>query len=499
MLRSSIFLAVSLWLNLSVQANDLYLGAATADISPNLPVALMGQFHMRIAETADTPLYAAVMAIESREGQSGLDTAVFVSCDLVYISAQLRKELRDEVARRIPGFSVNKIVVSATHTHTAPVLEDDIDEASFIYPIPEEGVTKVKDYRALFVRNVANAIVEAWENRTRGSVTWGMERAAVGYNRRTVYKDGSSVMYGNTNKEEFQNLEGYEDHDINALFFWNEADELLAMSIDVACPAQEFEHKTTVNADYWHPVREVLKKRFGNEVSILGWIGAAGDQSPHIMYRKAGMARMEELSQKTRMDDIANRIIRAVESTYEIVKNDRHKNVTFFHETENLELPMRIITKEEYIESEKVVNDCKAQIAADPEKAPLLYAKMTWFGDVLKRYKAQQENPEATYASEIHVLRIGDAAIATNQFELFTDYGIRIQARSKAVQTFVVQLAGPGTYLPTEKAIAGGGYSAVCQSNVVGAEGGQVLVDRTIEIIDSFWEEKDEVRLKKKL
>jgi hypothetical protein len=326
-----------------------------------------------------------------------------------------------------------------------------------------------------------------------------MERAAVGYNRRTVYKDGSSVMYGITNKEEFQNLEGYEDHDINALFFWNDADELLAMSIDVACPAQEFEHKTTVNADYWHPVREVLKKRFGNEVSILGWIGAAGDQSPHSMYRNAGLARMQELSQKTRMDDIADRIIRAVESTYEIVKNDRHKNVTFLHETENLELPMRIITKEEYIESEKVVNDCKAQIAADPDKAPSLYAKMTWFGDVLKRYKAQQENPESTYASEIHVLRIGDAAIATNQFELFTDYGIRIQARSKAVQTFVVQLAGPGTYLPTEKAIAGGGYSAVCQSNVVGAEGGQVLVDRTIEIIDSFWEEKEEVQLKKKL
>ena len=160
---------------------------------------------------------------------------------------------------------------------------------------------------------------------------------------------------------------------------------------------------------------------------------------------------------------------------------------------------MRIITNEEYIESEKVVKDCQDQIAADPSKKPLLYAKMTWFGDVLKRYKAQQKNPEATYASEIHVLRIGDAAIATNQFELFTDYGIRIQARSKAIQTFVIQLAGPGTYLPTEKAIAGGGYSAVCQSNVVGAEGGQLLVDRTIEIIDSFWEEKEEVRLKKKL
>jgi len=499
MVRLSILLVLSMWLNLPGQANDLYLGAATADISPKLPVALMGQFHMRIAETADTPLYAAIVAIESREGQTGMDTAVFVSCDLVYISARLRQELRDEVAKRLPGFNVNKIIVSATHTHTAPVLEDDLDEASFIYPIPEEGVTKVKDYRALFVRNVADAIEEAWENRAKGSVTWGMERAAVGYNRRSVYKDGTSVMYGDTNKEEFQSLEGYEDHDINALFFWNDDDKLLAMSIDVACPAQEFEHKTTVNADYWHPVREKLKKRFGNELGVLGWIGAAGDQSPHSMYRKAGLARMLELSQKTRLDDIADRIIRAVENTYEIVKNDRHSNIAFLHKMENLELPMRVITREEYLESEKVVKECKEQIAADPDKAPLLYAKMTWFGDVLKRYKAQQKNPEATYASEIHVIRIGDVAIATNQFEMFTDYGIRIQARSKALQTFVVQLAGPGTYLPTEKAMKGGGYSAVCQSNVVGAEGGQLLVDRTIAIIDSFWEENEAVQLKTKL
>jgi hypothetical protein len=62
---------------------------------------------------------------------------------------------------------------------------------------------------------------------------------------------------------------------------------------------------------------------------------------------------------------------------------------------------------------------------------------MTWFGDVLKRYEKQKVNPD--YETEIHVLRIGDAVICTNQFELFTDYGIRIQARSKALQTFVVQ------------------------------------------------------------
>jgi hypothetical protein len=90
---------------------------------------------------------------------------------------------------------------------------------------------------------------------------------------------------------------------------------------------------------------------------------------------------------------------------------------------------------------------------------------------------------------ELHVIRLGDVAICTNPFELFTDYGVQIKARSKALQTFVIQLAaGPGTYLPTERAVRGGGYSAIPQSNVVGPEGGQVLVDRTVEAINTMFD-----------
>jgi hypothetical protein len=88
---------------------------------------------------------------------------------------------------------------------------------------------------------------------------------------------------------------------------------------------------------------------------------------------------------------------------------------------------------------------------------------------------------------ELHVVRIGDAAICTNPFELFTDYGIQIKARSRAVQTFVIQLVGSGSYLPTERAVRGGGYSAVVYSSVVGPEGGQVLVDWTVEAIDAVF------------
>ncbi len=44
-----------------------------------------------------------------------------------------------------------------------------------------------------------------------------------------------------------------------------------------------------------------------------------------------------------------------------------------------------------------------------------------------------------------------------------------------------------GTYLPSERAVKGGGYGAVVQSNVVGPEGGQVLVEETLKMINAMF------------
>jgi hypothetical protein len=88
--------------------------------------------------------------------------------------------------------------------------------------------------------------------------------------------------------------------------------------------------------------------------------------------------------------------------------------------------------------------------------------------------------------TELHVLRLGDIAIATNPFELYLDYGVRIQARSPAVLTFLVQLScAYSGYLPTEKAVKGGGYSA--ERFLVGPQGGQVLVEETVKQLNALW------------
>jgi hypothetical protein len=240
-----VFLITMSWAA-NLRAGELRIGTATTDITPSLPAALMGQFELRIAHQAATPLTANVVALESGEGERSLDMAIFVSCDLVESPNDLLAEVRDEVHQRLPKLDVHKIFLNAIHTHTAAALENGQ------YLIPTEGVTQVNAYRAFFVRRVAEVIARAWNGRQAGSVTWGLSHAAVAQNRRVAYANGSAQMYGDTAVPEFRGLEGYEDHDVNMLFFWDRDGKLIATIIEVACPAQEVENDSTVNADFWH-------------------------------------------------------------------------------------------------------------------------------------------------------------------------------------------------------------------------------------------------------
>jgi thymidine phosphorylase len=187
------------------------------------------------------------------------------------------------------------------------------------------------------------------------------------------------------------------------------------------------------------------------------------------------------------MEEIARRLDRAVAEAYEAVKDDRHTVVPLVHRVETIALPMRLVTEPEYAEAKAAAQQAADQIAKDPKATDQLQRRMKWYEATVERFEKQQTDPSPTHEVEIHVLRIGDAVVCTNPFELFTDYGIRIKARSQAVQTFVVQLVGSGSYLPTERAVRGGSYSAVVHSGRVGPEGGQVLVDRTLELIDALW------------
>ncbi|MEX2577667.1 MAG: hypothetical protein WD342_01305 [Verrucomicrobiales bacterium] len=461
---------------LSVPAAELHLGAATVDITPEEPVALSGQRRVRISKEPATRIFASALALESREGDDVLGQAIFVSCDLVAIRQGILEKVREKLAPRIPDFAIEKLFLSATHTHTAPVMLEGR------YVLPEEGIMQPAAFADWMTTQVADAAVEAWEKRAGGKVAWGQSAAVIAHNRRPFYADGTAVMYGKTDGPEFRGLEGHEDHSVDVLYFWDARDRLVATVINVPCPAQEVEGGSSIHADFWDPVRRKLREEHGEDLHVLAWTGAGGDVVPRPMINRAAEERMRKLrGEISRLDEVSDRVVRAWEEAREGARNDIREDVVFRHSVETIDLPYRKVTQEERDAAEEEV----AKYRDDPAQK----WNLRWNQGVVDRFEAQAAGTQEPYRMELHALRLGDVAIATNDFELFTDFGIQMKARSPGIQSFVVQLSGPGTYLPTARAAGHGGYGAVIQSSRIGPEGGQVLVEETVAAWENLWEE----------
>ncbi len=456
---------------------ELYVGGATTSITPDKSVALDGHRNLRMSDRVESPVTATALALESRNGDKVLDQAILVSCDLVAIRDGILDKIREKVKTRAPDFDVEKLMANATHTHNGPVTQEGK------YAVPDgDSVMKPAEYVEFMTDRIADVIVESWQNRRPGKVAWGQGQAVIAQNRRAVYANGTAKMYGATNTKDFRAIEGYEDHNLDVLFFWDEQDRLIATAINVACPAQQGEGGLAIHADFWHPVRETLREKYGKDLLVLGWIGAAGDQSPRPLYGKAADQRMYKLRGLTRLEELARRIVRGWEEAYEGASKDVRSDVVLRHRVEELTLPFRKVTEAE-------VADARQQ-AAKYAGNPAQMWNYGWHQRVVDRYEAQQAGTEGVQEMELHVLRLGDVAIATNHFELYTDYGIRIKARSPAIQTFIVQLAcNSGGYLPSERAVGYGGYGAVIQSSRIGPEGGQIVVERSLAALADLWKE----------
>jgi hypothetical protein len=481
--------------------SDLRIGWATRDVTPSGKVNLSGQFQMRITQEVKDPLTVTALAISS--GTDSADSVIFVSCDTVTIPAFVIDECRKMIASRAKDFPVNNLVLNATHTHTAPDARPGIYNYKLLSENESKDLIGLEIYREFLIKKIADTAIESWNNRKEGSVAWGIGFAVVGHNRRAVYlKDFSerpdfketpgakietnAAMYGNTNDPWFSHIEGYEDHSVQFLFTFDKNKQLTGSIINLACPSQETEGLSVVSADFWHEVRVALREKYGQDLFILPQCSAAGDQSPHLLLNKKAEDRRLKLKGVDSRQDIAGRIASAFDETLPWAKKDIQADVKVKHAVRNIDLAKRKVTRDEY---QKNVEWAKQLKTGDDRLNSRCIARCQ---KVVDTYEDQQKNPIQVQPVEIHVIRLGNIVFATNPFELFLDYGIRIQAQSPATQTFLVQLAGRGidwggSYLPTERAEKGGGYSACVYCNRVGSQGGRQLVEATVNTIEDLF------------
>ncbi len=495
-----------LWADASTAAGSLKIGWAEANITPDEPVLLQGQFHARISEGIKNPVIATVMALESTASPEAPQAVLMISCDLASISKGLREAVQEELQKRLPEVPANALIMNATHTHTAPSCNNreryranpqTIDHPYGI-ELPAMTPTRYIDFAA---QRIAAAAVHAWKGRQSSGIAYGLGHAVVGRNRLVSYFSGKSRMYGSTADPNFSHVEGYEDHALNILATYGVDGKVSGLVINFACPAQSWEQGWQISADYWHELRQELQQRF--KVFVLPQVSAAGDQSPHSQFLPDSLAekRMRNLAGVSLQQDIALRVANEVERILPLIEKEISWDPVFRHHCEQVPLPRRLIPEEdvekalaESLQYKEQYEQLLAKLTADPalKQAPRWYSEITALRSryrrgqrVHTRFLEQKKSENLNF--EMHALRIGDIMMLTNPFELYLDFGMQIKALSPAVQTFIVQLAGPGSYVPTERSIAGGAYGAVPASTEIGADGGKAIVDWSVRICKEIW------------
>src|SRR5689334_5216514 len=113
-------------------ATGIYgVGVATVDITPTYAVRLSGfGFRRTESEGVTQRIWAKALAIDDGE------PAVLLTVDNLGVPAYLVQEVAARLARKA-GIRSERLAVTATHTHTAPMLRG-VAPTLFGQPIPRE-------------------------------------------------------------------------------------------------------------------------------------------------------------------------------------------------------------------------------------------------------------------------------------------------------------------------------------------------------------------------
>jgi len=454
---------------------------------------ISGQYRDRISgKAAHDPLLATALAMETRDAQGVIDQAVWVSCDLATMRRKVQERMRELVKKELPDLDPRKVFISATHTHTAPGIVDTQEKdlhpydfsRSWAYRVPanRKDVMRQSEYQEFLVKRIKDAVVKAWKTRKPGGLSFGVGHAVVAHNRRSVYADGTALMYGKTNDPKFSHIEGISDHSVDVVFFWR-GQQLEGLAVNVYCPAQMNGGDEHLSADFWYDTRKLLREKYGADLFVLPLTGASGDQAPKGLRSKKGETAMRKQRDLSCRQEIARRICRAVDEVHELAKRNSRTKLVFEHRVADVPLPVWQVDEKRYAEACRTYEKLKDKLDQVDNKT---YFAWRMARTMMDRYAYQKKDPH--YVAELHLLRLGGLAVATDPFELFADYCFRIKARSPATQTMVVQLTSDAAaYLPTKRAALSGGYSARIDDGVVGPEGGDKLVEDTLQFLQAMW------------
>ena len=444
----------------------LRAGAAAVDISPQqFPVNMPGGFAANMAEKSNDPLHARALVLDD-----GTLTLAMVVVDNLGVSRETTDEAKFLASRRC-GIPPERMLVSSTHTHSAPSAN------------VRDGAAASVAYRKIVVDGIADAIVRAHENlrpAALGTATHPLPDEV--FNRRWFLKPGEMTpnpfggidlvrMNPGTNPNVLSHAAGPTDPDVTVISVNDvKTRKPLALYANYSLHYVGGTPKAMVSSDYFGEFARLMPSRVGTPEGFVAMLsnGASGDINniPFIV----GRAPRETFEQ-----------IRIVAGkTADAAWSARNKITT--HRTDlRLGMTQREITLKLRRPTEEQIERAKKIVAMtdDAEKAKLPRLADSYAERTLALAKAGE-----TLKVPLQAIRIGDFAVCAIPFETFVEIGLDLKRRSPFPRTMVVGIAnGYNGYLPTPEQHKLGGYETWLGTNKVQEDTSVILTDNLLEML----------------
>lgn len=422
-------------------------GAAREDITPAVGTLLYGYRPDVVSESVHDPLNVTAAAF--RQGE---DTALLLSVTVGDFGTALCTEAREKIAEAC-GIPAGRILVSATHTHSAPNVSGmegwgDID-ANYAYGI--------------LLPAMIRASRRAVENLEPAEIGAGTTASEVGINRRQQLR-GGRIDFG-------QNPWGCYDPTMTCLAFRNaETKKGIFNLIHYGCHGTAAGCNREITRDWSGIMTDRLERETG--VLTAYWNGAQGDVGPRLTNggTVGDIRHVEELGGAAAMD--AMRAYRAV-GVY------KPGSLRLFEG--ELRIPRKPLPPLDEVEK-------KLASYADPEKlVNIERLEYAHYRAILDEYEAGC--PEfGDFVFPQTIVSVGDAVFVPFPFEIFAETSMRLRAYAPFRHTLCLSNSnGYEAYLPTEDQLVRGGYEVLC-FRYNGAHplvdcADQVLIDESLRLM----------------
>jgi len=464
---STVVLAIACGLAvLAAEGPTLRAGATAVDISPReFPINMPGGFSANMAEGVHDPLHARALVLDD-----GVTTLALVVVDNLGVPREAADEART-LAKERCGIAPERILVAATHTHSAP--------SSNV----KEGPAPAVAYRKILVEGIAEAIVRAHE---------ALRPAAVGHAahplpeevfcRRWYLKPGKMPpnpfgemdqvkMNPGTSPDVLDRPASPTDPDITILSVQEaKSRKPLALLANYSLHYVGATPRAQVSADYFGEFARLMPSRLRAGEGFVAMMsnGTSGDINniPFLVTRPP-----REPFEQIRI--VAQKAADAAWFAWSDIGAHRADARLGMLQRE-VTLRLRRPTPEQ-------IERAKAVLAVKDEAE---LAKLPRLADAYARRVLSLAQADETMTVPLQAVRIGDLGVCAIPFEAFAVIGLDIKRRSPFPQTMVLGIAnGANGYLPTPEQHKLGGYETWLGTNRVQEDASVIISDQLLQML----------------